>query len=307
MNNGTVLKKLIFFTAFVCVLGAAHQGHAQTIAPRDMEKLQIMEDSLLTTSDSMYEAYIPDTRVGYAERFVKQLIRTLKIPNSCLYQFPKLKDKINIIYADDNAFRVFNWVIDRSEISKRYYGAIQLPSEKLKLYGLVDCSEQQIRGVEDSVFTGGKWFGALYYRIMGTEVQGHKVYTMFGLNTGNVASNRKVLDPLTITENGVVFGAPVFGIGSKNLPRQPISRFILEYKKGVAVKLNWDNERNLIIFDNLASQINDPNRKYTYVPTGQYDGLRWGGNEMWEYIPNLIPITELNDGEAPTDEPPKNR
>ncbi|MFI5196083.1 MAG: hypothetical protein ACHQD8_03250 [Chitinophagales bacterium] len=286
---------------FVALL-AFSRAISQNIPLQDMEKFQIMEDSLIVTADSMYGALIPDAHVGYSERFVKQLIRTLKIPNSYFYPFDKLKDKINIIYSDDQTFRIFNWEIVPSSVLKVYFGAVQLPQEKLKLYGLRDYSEQMGKGAEDSILTGGKWFGALYYRIMSHEAGGHKVYTLFGLNSSDPRSNKKVLDPMTLDEKGVTFGAPIFGVASENFPRQRINRFILEYKKEVHAGLNWDEERKVIIFDKLVSQVNDPNRKYTYVPSGQYDGFRWD-NEMYNYMKDLIPVTILKDGEAPALDP----
>jgi hypothetical protein len=289
---------MLFFIA----LFACNKAFSQNIPPQDMEKFQIMEDSLMHTADSMFNAFIPDSHLAYSERFVRQLIRTLKIPNSYYYPFPKLGEVINIIYPDDQSFRIFNWEIVPSNVLKVYFGAIQLPSEKLKLYGLRDYSEELTHGAEDSILTQGKWFGALYYRIMPEEVGGQKIYTLFGLNSSNPRSNKKVLDPLTINEKGVTFGAPIFGIASENFPRQRINRFILEYKKEVHVGLNWDKERQVIIFDKLVSQVNDPNRKYTYVPSGEYDGLRWG-NDMWNYVRDLVPVTILKDGEAPTLDP----
>ena len=302
MNNQGRLKNAWALLAFAFVLLAGGRSWAQErITPHDLEKMQIMEDSMLVTVDSMYEAFLPDSHIGYSERFIRQLVKTLKIPNSYQYPFNKLKERINIMYADDQAFRIFNWDVDMSDIFKRYYGAIQLPSENLKLYGLTDCSQQILKGAEDSTFTGGKWYGAMYYRIMATEVGGHKMYTMFGYSSASPLSNKKILDPLIITDNSITFGAPVFGIGSKNFPRQPIKRFILEYKKGVHVSMNWDKEHNVIVFDNLSSQINDPNRKYTYVPSGQYDGFRWD-NGMWNYLHDLIPINPVQDGETPEDE-----
>ncbi len=104
---------------------------------------------------------------------------------------------------------------------------------------------------------------------------------------------------MTIDERGVTFGAPIFGISSENFPGRRVNRFVLEYKKEVHVGMNWDEERKVIIFDNLVSQVNDPNRKYTYVPSGQYDGLRWD-NEMWNYVQDLVPVAILKDGQAPT-------
>ncbi len=133
---------------------------------------------------------------------------------------------------------------------------------------------------------------------MSHEVNGHAVYTLFGLNASSPLSNRKVLDPMTIDEHGVTFGAPIFGVASENFPKQRINRFVLEYKKGVQASMNWDEEKKVIIFDKLVSQGNDPRRKYTYAPSGQYDGFRWN-NEMWNYLTDLIPVTILKDGEAP--------
>ena len=263
-----------------------------------MERLQIMEDSLLTTADSMYNAFLSDTHIFYSERFVRQLIHALKIPNSYYYPFSKLKDKINIISSDDNAFRMFNWEITPSNILKRYYGAIQMPEEKLKLYGLIDYTDEMGKGAEDSILRGGKWFGAIVYRIMPHDVQGQTVYTLFGLNASSPLSNKKVLDPMTIDERGVTFGAPIFGVVSENYPNRRINRFVLEYKKGVQAMLNWDDEKKIIVFDKLVSQGNDPHRKYTYVPSGQYDGFRWN-NDTWNYLTDLLPVTILKDGEAP--------
>jgi len=298
------IRKMKNTVVFIIVVGAllVHtKSFSQNIAPQDMEKFHIMEDSMLVTSDSMFDAFIPDTHTFYSERFAKQLVRTLKIPNSYYYPFDKLKEKINLIYADDNNFRIFNWEILTSKEAKRYYGAIQLPGEKLKLYGLLDYSEEMGKGAEDSILSNGKWFGALYYRIMSNDYQGRKIYTLFGLNSGNIESNKKVLDPLTIDEHGITFGAPIFGVASENFPRQRINRFILEYKKGVMVSMNWDKDRNVIIFDKLVSQVNDPHRKYTYVPSGEYDGFSWH-DETWNYMQDLIPVTIMKEGQEPPGE-----
>jgi len=295
-----MIKKSAFLIAVVLLL-AASRSLAQDVAPQDLGKFQIMEDSMLVTADSMYEAFIPDTRTGYSERFARQLVRALRIPNSWAYPFDKLREKINIIKSDDSAFRIFNWEITPSAITKRYYGAIQLPGDRLQLIGLNDYSEQLGKGAEDSVLSAGKWFGAIYYRIMPVEVNGQIVYTLFGFNGSATLSNRKVLDAMILDNGHVRFGAPIFGIASSNFARRRINRFILEYKKDVQVSMNWNDEKKMIVFDHLASQMNDPHRKYTYAPTGQYDGLKWA-NESWQYVKDLIPVTILQDGEAPTDQ-----
>lgn len=293
------MNRTFYFLALLfLLLVSGYNVFSQDITPQDMEKFRKMEDSLVVTADSMYEAFIPDTRIMYSERFARQLVRTLRIPNSYQYKFDTLQKLINIIYADDNAFRIFNWAVEPGNIPKRYYGAIQLPQPQLKLIGLNDCSAQIDKGLEDSIFTGGKWFGALYYRIMSQRVDGQKVYTLFGLNNGHPLSNRKVLDPMYFDGRGVTFGASIFGVVSASDPKKRINRFVLEYKKSVAASMNWDVEKQLIIFDKLTSVSNDPARKYTYVPSGQYDGFIWE-NGLWNYQHDIVSIKILQDGEVP--------
>jgi hypothetical protein len=291
-------KILVSLLALPMVM-AFGSANAQSIGAQDMERLKKMEDSLVVTADSMYSAFIPDLRMDYKDRFVKQLIRTLKITNSHLYPFDSLRKVINIISPEDNAFRMFNWSIEAGNIPKRYYAAIQLPQPELKLIGLTDYSDQIERGLEDSVLTGGKWFGAIYYRIMPQSVNGRKVYTFFGLNTSAPLTNRKVLDPMYFNEKGgVSFGAPIFSVASKANPTQKVNRFVLEYKKSVAITMNWDTERQMIVYDKLESMSNDPTRPYTLVPSGQYDGLMWADG-LWHVRRGVMQVTILQDGQAP--------
>lgn len=282
-----------------CGYNAVAQDDNETPAAPSLSKV---EDSLFAFTDSIYYAPIPDTRLYYNDLFVKQLIRALKTPNSYDYAFKKLGERINIIYSDDKSFRIFNWVIAApNENSRRYYGAIQMPGERLKLFGLADYSDKMNKNPEDSVLTDGKWFGALYYRIMTQEVDGQTVHTLFGVNESNPISKRKILDPMIITPTGPKFGAQIFTLNSQKT-NKPIQRFVLEYKKSVQVNLNWDDERKAIYYDRLTSDQNDPNRKYTFVPTGEYDGFRWQ-NEKWTLVKDLIPVLELKDGAAPSGAP----
>jgi len=286
----------------VVLLHTAVRAQDANSPDNNVKLIRQMEDSLSISADSMYIAFLPDTRRFYSERFARQLVRALKITDSWSYEFPELAKKINILYPDDRSFRIFNWEIAPTEDSRRYYGAIQMKSPTLKLYGLVDYSQQLGKGAEDSVFTGGKWMGCLYYRINQQTVDGQPVYTLFGLNAAGRMSNKKVLDPLTFTESGPVFGAPIFAVNSELLPGERIKRFILEFKKEVQVSMNWDSERGNIYFDDLVSQVNDPARKYTYVPSGQINGFKWD-NGQWNYIRDIVQIVPRKDGEAPINEP----
>ncbi len=256
------------------------------------------EDTLISLADSMNNAGVSEARMSYVFRFVNQLKDALSVPNSFAYPFDSLAQHINIISSPDGAFRIFNWAMPATEASLRYYGAIQLPAAGApKLYGLVDYSGPIQKGASDSILAGGRWFGAIYYRIMPITVNGEPAYTLFGLNSANTSSSRKVLEVLRLTPQGPVFGAPVFGVRSPDTRAQAV-RFVLEYKKDVQVSLNWNEEQQAIVFDHLESETNDPSRRYTYVPSGQYDGFKWNGSQ-WVFVPDLIPITILREGEQP--------
>lgn len=285
--------------SFLLCLSIVADVRAQAGKSDDIVLLRKMEDSLVQSADSMFYTSIPDFRTKYCEDFVKQLIRTLKIKGSFNYPFDSLKKTINIILPEDKSFRIFNWPIAYSEVRLRYYAAIQMNEPELKLYPLYDNSDLLTKTDEDKILAPKEWIGGLIYNIITRKSGSENVYCLLGINDGNPISTKKFIDPLRFTEEGPVFGAPVFAIGSEKNSGVGINRFLLEYKKGVSIGMNWDEEHKAILFDDIASQINDPNRKYTYVPTGQYNGLRWI-NGKWKFIPNLIPVLELKDGEAPS-------
>jgi hypothetical protein len=285
MNVRNIISVFVVFCLFL-----TPKTQAQTTS------IQAIEDSLIVNADSMYNAFIPDLRQRHCETFIKQLVRALKNPNSYNYPFEKLGKHINIIQPEDKKFRMFNWVVAVSNVNVRYYGAIQMPGEALKLYPLVDNSTE-IDDLETAVLSDGKWFGAIYYDIITQQIDGKDIYTLIGKNSSSITSNRKILEPMTFTDKGVVFGAPIF-----RQPGKAVNRFVLEYRKDVSVSMKWDKEYGAITFDRLTSQMNDPKRKNTFVPTGQYDGFRWDGSK-WSFIEDVIPVQVFKDGEAPAPQP----
>lgn len=289
----TVLPALLLLCTFHSKSYAQAGGSAF-----DKEFFKKMEDSLCVTADSIYNIMIPDFRVEQSEVFIRQLVRTLKAPGSFNYSFDSLQNTINIITSPDNKFRIFNWPVAYSDVRIRYYAAIQLNTPELKLIPLFDKTDMLAKPDPYKICSGDEWMGTLIYRIMPQETEEGTIYCLLGVNNGNPISNKKILDPMKFVDKGVRFGAPIFAFGSPESRDKPVNRFILEYKKEASVGMNWDPEYNAIVFDELASEVNDPNRKYTYIPTGQYNGLRWL-REKWHIQENLIPISELKDGAAP--------
>jgi hypothetical protein len=59
----------------------------------------------------------------------------------------------------------------------------------------------------------------------------------------------------------------------------------------------------MIVYDHLISETNEPDKVYTYVPDGDYQGFKWD-NGKWVQVDKVFDF-KLKDGEAPLPEPLK--
>lgn len=304
----SLLIVIFFFFSFVKVVAQDYEPirwDNKPVHDKDISKLtpiQIMEDSMVFFADSMYYSAFPENKVEACYQFIRVLKKALNTPNSFAYPFPKLKENIAILEAPDGAFRIYNWEIIKSDVEKRYYAAMQMSNGSF--IPLIDVSDQIIRGLEDSILMNNRWAGALYYNIVQKQLGNDKLYFLIGWNGASMNSEKKIVEPFGFNSQGqAVFGAPLFSTLDRGKRVAP-NRFIVEYQKGAKLSLNYDKESEQIIFDHCESQIGDPNKKFTYVPDGTYDGLKWDGNR-WNMYENIVQISILEQGNAPVDRPIK--
>ncbi len=290
-----------FFILLVSLLTLGSSSYAQknTIGSDEAEQLGQLEDSLVVLADSMLRAAVPDERIEYCVQFTRKLRAAFETPGSFNYPFSKLSGKIHILYPDDKSFRIFNWLIVPSENIRRYFGAVQMAGEEPRYYPLRDYTDHLEKDAETLTLNSNQWYGCEYYKIMTQTIRGQKAYLLFGFNSNGMTSNKKLLDIMSFDAQGPLFGAPVFmmpDLRGQRLVQQ--NRVILEYKKDAQIYLNYDEAKKMILFSRLASEITDPNRKNTYIPTGQMDGLRWENN-VYMFVRDAVPVLKLQDGQAP--------
>lgn len=174
----------------------------------------------------------------------------------------------------------------------------------LKLFPLIDMSDFSLNPV-DSVRSNFEWIGAVYYKIIEKSYNNKNYYTLFGFDNNDVQSTKKWLEVLTFNDQG----KPQFGGRYFNYPNdtikapQPAYRFLLEYKKDAAARINYDPEMDLIVFDHLISESKDPTKKYTLVPDGDHEGFKWKDGK-WIYIEKVFNY-KLQDGQFPMEAPIK--
>jgi hypothetical protein len=58
---------------------------------------------------------------------------------------------------------------------------------------------------------------------------------------------------------------------------------------------------DMILYDHLISETNEPQKRYTLIPDGDYEGFVWK-NGQWVHI-NKVFTQKLEDGQAPVPMP----
>ena len=289
------------YAVLVLFVLSARASSAQKIPGADLKELVRKEDSLKSVSDSMINAENPASRFRADSNFVRMLIRSLKTKNSFYYPFDSIAT-VSRLVAPDSSFRIFTWQLKRDEYMYIQKGAIQIntPDGSLKLYPLFDASMFTGKPV-DSVRTRTNWIGAVYYRIIQKEYNNKKFYTLLGFDDFSVSSNRKWMEVLTFNENGEpVFGGPFVSFREDTLKKPTQQRFGIEFKKEARTTLNYSTDMDMIIFDHLVSENDEPDRKDTYIPDGDFEGFKWDKGQ-WVHV-NKIFNFALKDGQSPLEQ-----
>jgi len=218
--------------------------------------------------------------------FTRQLVQALRTPYSFHYGFDSLKT-ISRLYAPDSSFRIITWQLMKDFSYYRYKGAIQMNTKdgSLKLIPLYDGADFT-ENPYDSIRTNQNWIGAVYYNIIQKEYNNKKYYTLLGYDENDARSTKKWIEVLHFDLEGKpLFGGKFFNYPNDiNKPKQPVSRFCLEFKKQANAKLNYDAKLDRIVFVKLMSESNEPNKKHTLVPYGTVEGFKWEYGR-WVYIP----------------------
>ena len=282
--------KNIFYSLFILLLTT--QTSWSQIQPNDIQWIKSLEDSIKVYGDTMVNSKQEEEKFIASYRIVKTLKAALKVKNSYQYQFDSMLP-IQIVYAPDNSFRIFTWFVINENQQYRYFGAIQMNSDTLRLFPLVDYSDF-IDQPEDKMVDNQNWYGALYYQIVAVKQKKKTYYTLFGSDGHSYASNRKIMDVLWFNEDKLPrFGAPI--IQYKNKMQ---SRFVLEFSNNAWAAMRFVPEENKVIYDHVLPPDENLEGFYSqYLPDGTYEGFEWVKNK-WIHI-NLIDYIKRENGDVP--------
>ncbi len=260
---------------------------SQRISAPDLRLLHAKEDSLVIQAERITEGRELSDRVGADSIFTRLLVRALKTNNSFYYPFDSLLN-ISKLYAPDSSFRIYTWQLIVNDNLTLQHGAIQMRTAdgSFKRFPLIDRSNITVNPA-DTIGSNEGWMGAVYYKIIQRSYNGHTYYTLLGFDQNNIRSDKKIMDILEFVNGQPVFGNKIFVSENSNGYRKNMARFILEYKKEASPRLTYDADLDAIVFDELVSETNEPQKKWTMIPDGEYEGFKWKAGK-WVYTTNLF-------------------
>lgn len=289
----------IFLVAASLFCAMAQPVDAQRLSPAQEQAFLTREDSLKGYAYNIVNAESATNRFMADSMFVRLLVRSLKERNSFYYPFDSLTT-ISRLYAPDSSFRIFTWQFKKDEDVYLQEGAIQMnqPDGSLKLFPLFDASMFTGKPL-DSVRTRRNWIGAIYYKIIEKSWQGRNYYTLLGFDDFSPTANKKWMEVLTFTPEGEPrFGGPYFSFQQDSVHKPIQYRFDIEYKKEAATRFNYDPDMDMIVYDHLVPEGDQPEKKDSYIPDGDFEAFQWK-NGRWVHVEKNLFAFKLKDGQFP--------
>lgn len=292
------IKTLAFVVFLLAAFGAQAQKNKKTVklSPEALERLHTGEDTLALLAYAVVNDSIEQERFAACRALIQTLVRTLKVENSFQYRFDRLKS-VSILAPPDSSFRIFTWQLFVNDSTYRYYGAIQMNSPELKLFPLIDRSDELDDRPVYEALPPERWYGVLYYTVRQFDSREGRKYLLCGYDAYAFFEKRKVIEVLSFDAAGKpVFGAPVF---DKPGAKKDELRMIFEYSAEASVRVNWDEQYQMILFDHLIPWPSPFGRGISQVPDGSYDGLRFEKGR-WKFVDKVF--NDVQE-EAPRPEP----
>mgnify|MGYP006145801833 CR=1 FL=1 len=184
----------------------------------------------------------------------KELRKALSHDESFNYPFDSLGKFMGTMISPDNAFRLFNWNLEKPNGQHLYFGLVMSYDKRRERYLITELIDKSASMVdtepEKMALDDRNWFGALYYHIIPFEKGTKTYYALLGWDGNNKLSKKKLIDVMAFSGSKIKFGFPIF----KQEDSQWFRRVIFEYSAQASMSLKeYDTKNNaLIVFDHLS-------------------------------------------------------
>ncbi len=274
--------RLLLFLIFA---GVATQSSAQ-------------ENPLNFYGDVMINATVSEHRSFAATQYHSLLKKRLNKANSFNDEFIDIA-WMSKLYPADSSFRIMTYQVQTDLNQFESFGLIQ--KENGAVINLKNVNKELDDDVVYMSLDKDNWFGALYYNIHETQIDGQTKYILFGYDGYSEYDKRKVADVLSFQEDGSIsFGEEIFVKKIEGQRDEVMQRLVIKYSADSNVTLNYHPGLDLIVHDHLIPRIGTmPGQGATHLSDGSLVGYKFEEG-TWNYVPKIY--NEVSD-EAPRPQP----
>lgn len=200
-----------------------------------------------------------------------------------VHNFPTIRF-LGQVTSTDSLLKIISWNLNLENYKGKYFCYIIRkgePGENNRVISLeADYNESKINA--DTTLNASQWYGALYYAIRPAVSGGKREWVVLGLDLGNPAVTRKIIDVVSFDNND----APLFGRRWFENPSGIRYRAVFEYASSGTMTLRFASDSS-IIFDHLV-QIPSltRNNKVFYGPDYSNDAYIFE-NGTWKFKLNV--------------------
>ena len=264
--------KIIFFICcfILSFFASAQKGNINLISEYE-DTLKILAERIV------YEELEENRRIAN-DAFINHLDEVLKYEKSFDYNFDSLKT-ISVENSPDNQFRIFTWMLRKSNGTYEYYGRVQLKKKRgIKIYNLIDNSKN-IRSPEKKVLDQNNWYGGIIYEIIYIKFSRKKLYTILLWDGNDYYSTKKIIDVMQFNGDNISFGKQIFKDYDSNN-----TRIILEYEGKTSISMKYNKEMQKIVFNHLVPKSKELEGLHEYyIPDGTFNAFNFKkGNWFFE-------------------------
>lgn len=279
-----LIRFSILFFLFFTSLTLYGQAGENILLPKHPATLKQYEDTLKVIGPRILQSETDSARSANNQVFTQLLKEALQLPNSFAYPFDNVKN-VSVKKSDDAVVKLYTWTqpaLGGTDYS--FFGFVQLHDKKKKLTTLIELEDkhEEVQKPETQKLDAKNWFGALYYQILTDKYKKKTTYTLVGWHGNNKQSTKKVIDVLTINNNRISFGAPIFRVGNSTQ-----SRMIYEFNAQAVMSLKYEDKMKMIVMDHLSpSSPSLSKQPESYGPDFTYDAFRFNKGK-WIFEQNI--------------------
>lgn len=280
--------KKFFWMLFICCATSVSAQPLDTLSLKEpLSRLQVLGDSILKgNSDSIRAASHSQFSI-----LVDSILQLKGSEQLSMYQIKAL----SVLRSPDKKFILYNWMLTSERGNKyNYFGYINVYDEALKSWKLTKLTEQEYADNQEAEvlrLNAQNWLGCIYYKIIIQQVKKKNYYLLLGWAPHTASSTRKIIETISFTQSTVNFGVPQLKTGGRAR-----MRMIFEYSSQATMSLRWEENKNMVIMDNLSSTDPRPESKGMYSlygPDMSYNALKFDKG-FW-YLSKDVDIRNMGD------------